>query len=183
MRTIKPGNEAERLKLCGALASLEPPEWEIRPDVDGPESLLEAIALWADSAGRYGGESCYLRRLVAHQENPPSALSLMQWRDRLLACGEISLEPLALDPYVLSPVLVITLLKPRKFQRFHRRRRIPNDVREQVLDRDGNHCIVCGSGENLTLDHIIPWSRNGPDTVENLQIMCQSCNSRKGNRS
>ncbi len=33
---------------------------------------------------------------------------------------------------------------------------------------------------DLSLDHIYPWSLGGPDTVENLRVLCRSCNSRKG---
>ena len=35
---------------------------------------------------------------------------------------------------------------------------------------------------NRPVYHIIPWSLGGEDTMENLQTMCRSCNSRKGNR-
>lgn len=43
-------------------------------------------------------------------------------------------------------------------------------------------CVACGATDHLSLDHIIPWSLGGEDTMENLQTMCRSCNSRKGNR-
>ncbi|MFI5985099.1 HNH endonuclease [Streptomyces sp. NPDC051555] len=59
---------------------------------------------------------------------------------------------------------------------------IPDSVRAVVLNRDGHACQACHSNENLTLDHIYPWSLGGPDTVENLQTLCRSCNSRKRDR-
>jgi hypothetical protein len=62
------------------------------------------------------------------------------------------------------------------------RPRISEDVRAAVYVRDGGRCQVCGSNENLTMDHKHPWSKGGPDTIENLRVLCRSCNSRKGDR-
>jgi hypothetical protein len=59
---------------------------------------------------------------------------------------------------------------------------IPADVRAAVFDRDGRACVECGAREDLALDHIYPWSLGGPDTVENLRVLCRSCNSKKGAR-
>lgn len=59
---------------------------------------------------------------------------------------------------------------------------IPQWIREAVYKRDGGRCVVCGTTVDLTLDHIIPWSLGGPDTEENLQVMCRSHNSSKGAR-
>lgn len=59
---------------------------------------------------------------------------------------------------------------------------IPDSVRATVLRRDGYACQSCGCRDDLTLDHIYPWSLGGPDTVENLQTLCRSCNSRKRDR-
>ncbi len=57
-----------------------------------------------------------------------------------------------------------------------------SDVRKKIFDRDGKVCKHCGSTENLSMDHIIPVSKGGEDSLENLQVLCKSCNSRKGNR-
>jgi hypothetical protein len=59
---------------------------------------------------------------------------------------------------------------------------IPTHVKREVWQRDQGHCVSCGSNENLEYDHIIPWSRGGADTVRNLQLLCQTCNRRKGAR-
>jgi 5-methylcytosine-specific restriction endonuclease McrA len=56
-------------------------------------------------------------------------------------------------------------------------------TRRNVIRRDGNHCQYCGSRERLTLDHVVPKSRGGPDTWENLVAACVPCNNRKGNRT
>lgn len=62
------------------------------------------------------------------------------------------------------------------------RAHIPAALRDQVMARDGHRCVECGSTYDLTLDHILPWSLGGPDTEENLRVLCRSCNSRKGDR-
>lgn len=57
---------------------------------------------------------------------------------------------------------------------------IPLRVRWEVLARDENRCVICGATERLSLDHVIPFSKGGPDTVENLRVLCRYCNSRRG---
>ena len=68
-------------------------------------------------------------------------------------------------------------------------RRIPHQTRalsrKNILLRDRNTCQYCGEalppGE-LTLDHVIPRSRGGNSTWENLVACCHACNRQKGNR-
>jgi len=67
-------------------------------------------------------------------------------------------------------------------------RRIPHQTRalsrKNILLRDRNTCQYCGvvlsSGE-LTLDHVVPRSRGGSSSWENLVACCHECNRRKGN--
>lgn len=65
----------------------------------------------------------------------------------------------------------------QSFQNF-KRRKIPAELREYILDRDGN-CLSCGSSENLTIDHITPLSKGGDNSHDNLQLLCRNCNSKK----
>ena len=52
-----------------------------------------------------------------------------------------------------------------------------------ILKRDKHTCVYCGSKEQLTLDHVIPRSRGGKNTWENLATSCLSCNRKKGART
>jgi 5-methylcytosine-specific restriction endonuclease McrA len=69
-------------------------------------------------------------------------------------------------------------------------RRIPHQTRalsrKNILMRDRYTCQYCHktlpSGE-LTLDHVVPRSRSGETTWENLVACCHRCNNRKGNRT
>lgn len=56
---------------------------------------------------------------------------------------------------------------------------IPKKVKEEVLARDNWQCVMCGKKEDLQFDHIIPYSKGGSNTVENLQILCAPCNRKK----
>ncbi len=44
-------------------------------------------------------------------------------------------------------------------------------------------CVYCRSTTNIQLDHIIPLSKGGPDTFDNLIYACRNCNISKGNKS
>lgn len=46
----------------------------------------------------------------------------------------------------------------------------------------GDKCLVCETTDQLLVDHIIPLSRGGNSGIENLQILCRTCNFRKGIR-
>ena len=68
-------------------------------------------------------------------------------------------------------------------------RRIPHQSRalsrKNILLRDRNTCQYCSvilPSSELTLDHVIPRSRGGNSTWENLVACCHGCNRRKGNR-
>lgn len=57
-------------------------------------------------------------------------------------------------------------------------------TRRNILHRDSYSCQYCSyAGDELTLDHIIPRSRGGGDSWENIVAACVRCNVRKGNRT
>ena len=56
--------------------------------------------------------------------------------------------------------------------------------KKNVLIRDGFKCAYCGGNhKRLTLDHIIPKSRNGRTTFENCVSSCLPCNNKKGGKT
>jgi len=60
---------------------------------------------------------------------------------------------------------------------------IPDHVKAAVFKRDGGRCRQCGyMGPYIEYDHILPRSKGGSNTVENIQLLCRQCNLKKGNR-
>ncbi len=56
--------------------------------------------------------------------------------------------------------------------------------RREVFTRDGFVCQYCGrSTKALTLDHVVPRVRKGPNTWENVVTACSACNHRKADRT
>jgi len=58
---------------------------------------------------------------------------------------------------------------------------VSNTDRDGVFNRDERQCLKCGSPENLSLDHIVPLASGGDNSTNNLQTLCKTCNSSKGN--
>jgi 5-methylcytosine-specific restriction endonuclease McrA len=53
--------------------------------------------------------------------------------------------------------------------------------RERVFMRDGRVCQICGTDEGeMHIDHIIPRKVGGDHSLDNLRVLCKSCNLRKG---
>ena len=68
----------------------------------------------------------------------------------------------------------------------HKTKREPSDrLKVQVLMRDGNRCRICGvecNGglHNMHFHHVIPWAKGGETTLDNLQVLCSTCNKALG---
>jgi hypothetical protein len=63
-------------------------------------------------------------------------------------------------------------------------RMVPRDIMLKVVRRDNHICQICRTNvldNQVEFDHIIPFSRGGPTTVENIRLLCASCNRKKSN--
>jgi len=67
-------------------------------------------------------------------------------------------------------------------------RNVTLSLRLKVLNRDNFKCVFCGKspatdfGTKLHIDHIIPFSKGGKSTLENLQTLCEECNLGKSDQ-
>lgn len=63
------------------------------------------------------------------------------------------------------------------------RAKVSKELRQEIFERDGYTCVICGSTEkeSLEIDHIMPISKGGKTEPSNLQTLCRNCNIRKGN--
>ena len=61
-------------------------------------------------------------------------------------------------------------------------RKIPREMKDRVFVRDGNKCSIDGcDGIPLQVDHKQPWSKHGKTELNNLTLLCETHNKRKGN--
>jgi len=51
---------------------------------------------------------------------------------------------------------------------------------QELLARYGGGCLACGSTDNISVDHVIPISKGGSNTIDNIQPLCRECNCKKG---
>lgn len=76
----------------------------------------------------------------------------------------------------------------QKIPKIEKSRTIPLSIRVKVLSRDNFRCVFCGKspatdiGTKLHIDHIVPFSKGGQSTLDNLQTLCFECNIGKGNK-
>jgi hypothetical protein len=61
-------------------------------------------------------------------------------------------------------------------------RHIPQEVKAAVWQRDYGKCVQCGASDYLEYDHIIPQSKGGASSVNNVQLLCRRCNLTKSDR-
>lgn len=68
-------------------------------------------------------------------------------------------------------------------QKLARQRNNPLLTNRALFERDNYQCLYCGryfDGADLTRDHILPSSRGGRDSWENVVAACRRCNQHKG---
>ena len=77
----------------------------------------------------------------------------------------------------MSRPVVIRLVAYVRIPRDTHRRKI---TRRAVFARDNWTCQYCGARSNLTVDHVIPRSKGGGSSWDNIVASCAPCNRRKG---
>jgi len=80
--------------------------------------------------------------------------------------------------HTIAGPVVIRLVTYVRIPRGTHRRKI---TRRAVFARDNWTCQYCGSRSSLTVDHVVPRSKGGLSSWENIVASCAPCNRRKGN--
>lgn len=110
-------------------------------------------------------------------------LSLWSWQDAIKA---VFLDRVNIvseyETAVRSPTFEMRLPSVVSLKTYVQPSRHPAFTRFNVFLRDRFACQYCGSREDLTFDHLIPRSKGGQTTWENVVTACSPCNLRKGNR-
>jgi 5-methylcytosine-specific restriction endonuclease McrA len=110
-------------------------------------------------------------------------LSLWSWQDAIKA---VFLDRVNIvsqyDKTVRSPNFEMRLPSVVSLKTYVKPSRQPAFTRFNVFLRDRFTCQYCASHEDLTFDHVIPRSKGGLTTWENVVAACSSCNLRKSDR-
>jgi 5-methylcytosine-specific restriction endonuclease McrA len=106
-----------------------------------------------------------------------AAVLILKNRAEMIERGDWALHA---ESFTLDRPVVIRLLTYVRIPRDAHRRKI---TRRAVFARDRWTCQYCGHERgNLTVDHVIPRSKGGRSTWENIVTCCAPCNRRKGDR-
>ena len=111
-------------------------------------------------------------------------LSLWSWQDAIKA---VFLERVNIvseyETAVRSPSFSMKLPSVVSLKTYVKPARHPAFTRFNVFLRDRFACQYCGTREDLTFDHLVPRSRGGQTTWDNVVAACSSCNLKKGGLS
>ncbi|XP_068635406.1 uncharacterized protein [Aristolochia californica] len=150
------------------------------------ESDIDVVAVDGDDDEFARDELSCFRGLVLDISYRP--VNVVCWRRAI--CLEFMEKADVLEYYdqtVASPsgsFFIPAVLRVPHLLQVAKRRRIKHNLsRKSIFFRDHYLCQYCSSGENLTIDHVLPISRGGEWKWENLVTACAKCNSKKGQKT
>jgi 5-methylcytosine-specific restriction endonuclease McrA len=121
--------------------------------------------------------------LVLNASYEPIAICQARRALSLLVKGVAALEE-SHDALVWRDMRMPSVIRLSRYRKVPHKRHIV--TRRNIFSRDLNACQYCGfvfPSSKLTLDHVLPRSRGGRDTWENLVTCCVSCNHHKADRT
>ena len=135
-----------------------------------PQAKIAAAEDWGPSRTRQHLEAVYLDEGHFWQAMFPT-FDLFREQFRMLVEGEIERATGAGGAVrpggVIAPPPPPPELEP------------PEEVKQEVIRRDGKVCLCCGSTRKLQVDHIISRYHGGTNDPSNLQTLCSVCNKDK----
>lgn len=111
-------------------------------------------------------------------------LSLWPWQEVIKAVFLDRVDVISTyDHVVRSPSFEMQLPSVVALKHYVAQDRSPAFTRFNLFLRDGFACQYCGSPEDLTFDHVLPRSKGGRTSWENIVTACAPCNLSKGGRT
>ena len=111
-------------------------------------------------------------------------LSIWPWQEVVKAVYQDRVDVVTrYDKVVHSPSIAFQLPSVIALRNYVDQDRKPAFTRFNVFLRDGFACQYCGTSSELTFDHVVPRSKGGRTTWENIVAACSPCNLRKGGRT
>ena len=111
-------------------------------------------------------------------------LSLWSWQDAIKA---VFLDRVNIvseyERVVHSPAVAMRIPSVVSLKTYVKPARNPAFTRFNLFLRDRFRCVYCGSGKELTFDHVLPRAQGGRTMWENVATACAPCNLRKGGRT
>ncbi len=166
------------------LAGLEPSRY--RKDVTEEELFENIKSLWIG----FGRQPRYseVKRPISHFSAKPYEDRFGSFTKALKAfVAWVNSDSPEQDPQEPEAEREADSTIQRASTKHRTRREISERQRFRILMRDGFCCRSCGAtpltkpGVELHVDHILPWSKGGETTDDNLETKCKQCNLGKGN--
>src|ERR1700752_2831850 len=159
----------------------------LRSEAEAGPTSRHAAGLFA-SAGMHrdsNGNALYSPVLVLHASYEPINVCAAR-RALVLVLKGVAMTEEEKGPFLHAAPIAFRLpsvIRLLEYRRIPHQTRAPS--RKNLLMRDRNSCQYCGEvlpSSELTLDHVVPRSRGGLSTWENLVACCHACNRQKGDR-
>jgi 5-methylcytosine-specific restriction endonuclease McrA len=158
----------------------------------GPETVFEG-----GRTRKAIARAMYHPELIRHPDSCPALvlnadytplsyypLSLWPWQTAVKAMFLERVDVVAhYEREVHSPSRALKLPSVIALRQFVKPNEYPAFTRFNLFLRDRFRCVYCGSGRELTFDHVVPRAQGGRTTWENVATACAPCNLRKGGRT
>lgn len=154
----------------------------------------------ADDEGRLKANSMLLRSQVFPLDENVKSEEVRKWMNELVKVKLVThyeadgqhfiqhpnwnkFQTLRMDRMRRSDIPAPEGMEGKIMKLFPNNANLPRELLIKIWDRDGEACRYCGKNQKpFHIDHVIPVSRGGKNTLENLVVSCEKCNTTKKDR-
>jgi len=161
-----------RKGICKSCDSLRARQWQLA----NPEKHLDSKRKWkSENRDKENAWSA-----AWHKLNPQSnKLATQKYRENNRETLRVRLSKFYQD----NPEKAVAKANKHRALKYGNGGKVTPQEWRELLERTGNKCLCCGASDvKLTQDHVIPLCRGGMNVIDNIQPLCQVCNSTKGTK-